>query len=167
MDCSLLGSFVHRISQARILEWIVTSFSGGSSHPAIRSLWVFIYLYWFIDTLEHLLLISAFDSAWPLQLLDCKLLEDRFPALVLFPSVFRSSPYLPISHKIKHIKRICGFDLSVSSVDYSCPNFCDPMDCSPLGSSIHGIFQARVLEWGAIDFSEETLRRIHFDIWQI
>ena len=29
----------------------------------------------------------------------------------------------------------------------------DPMDCSPLGFSIHGIFQARVLEWGAIAFS--------------
>ena len=31
--------------------------------------------------------------------------------------------------------------------------FCDPMDCSPPGSSVHGIFQARVLEWGAIAFS--------------
>ena len=30
----------------------------------------------------------------------------------------------------------------------------DPMDCSPPGSSVHGIFQARVLEWGAIAFSE-------------
>ena len=30
-----------------------------------------------------------------------------------------------------------------------CPSLCDPMDCSPPGSSVHGIFQARVLEWGA------------------
>ena len=35
----------------------------------------------------------------------------------------------------------------------SCPTLSDPMDCSLPGSSIHGIFQARVLEWGAIDFS--------------
>ena len=34
-----------------------------------------------------------------------------------------------------------------------CPTLCDPMDCSPPGSSVHGIFQARVLEWGAIAFS--------------
>ena len=34
-----------------------------------------------------------------------------------------------------------------------CPTLCDPMDCSLPGSSIHGIFQARVLEWGAIAFS--------------
>ena len=42
-----------------------------------------------------------------------------------------------------------------SEVAQSCPTLSDPMDCSPPGSSIHGIFQARVLEWGAIAFSEE------------
>ena len=42
---------------------------------------------------------------------------------------------------------------SESEVAQSCPTLCDPMDCSPPGSSIHGIFQARVLEWGAIAFS--------------
>ena len=41
---------------------------------------------------------------------------------------------------------------SQSEVAQSCPTLSDPMDCSPLGSSIHGIFQARVLEWGAIAF---------------
>ena len=35
----------------------------------------------------------------------------------------------------------------------SCPTLRDPMDCSLPGFSIHGIFQARVLEWGAIAFS--------------
>ena len=34
-----------------------------------------------------------------------------------------------------------------------CLTLCDPIDCSPPGSSIHGIFQARVLEWGAVAFS--------------
>ena len=40
-----------------------------------------------------------------------------------------------------------------SEVAQSCPTFSDPMDCSPPGSSVHGILQARVLEWGAIAFS--------------
>ena len=40
-----------------------------------------------------------------------------------------------------------------SEVAQSCLTLCDPMDCSLPGSSIHGIFQARVLEWGAISFS--------------
>src|SRR5574337_1149866 len=39
---------------------------------------------------------------------------------------------------------------SESEVAQSCPTLSDPMDCSPPGSSVHGIFQARVLEWGAI-----------------
>ena len=39
---------------------------------------------------------------------------------------------------------------SVSSVAQSCPTLCDPMDCSLPGSLVHGIFQARVLEWDAI-----------------
>ena len=42
---------------------------------------------------------------------------------------------------------------SESEVAQSCPTLSDPMDYSPLGSSVHGIFQARVLEWGAIAFS--------------
>ena len=40
----------------------------------------------------------------------------------------------------------------------SCLTLCDPMDCSLPGSSIHGIFQARVLEWGAIAFSDTSVR---------
>ena len=40
----------------------------------------------------------------------------------------------------------------------SCPTLCDPRDGSPPGSSVHGIFQARVLEWGAIAFSGGTTK---------
>ena len=43
---------------------------------------------------------------------------------------------------------------SESEVAQPCPTLRDPMDCSLPGSSIHGIFQARVLEWGAIAFSD-------------
>ena len=40
-------------------------------------------------------------------------------------------------------------------VAQSCPTFCGPMDCSLSGSSIYGIFQARILEWVAISFSRD------------
>ena len=43
-----------------------------------------------------------------------------------------------------------------SAVAQSCLTLSDPMDCSPPGSSIHGILQARVLKWGAIAFSKIT-----------
>ena len=38
-------------------------------------------------------------------------------------------------------------------VTQSCSALSDPMDCSPPGSSVHGVFQARILEWVAISFS--------------
>ena len=49
-----------------------------------------------------------------------------------------------------------------SEVTQSCPTLSDPTDCSLPGSSVHGIFQARVLEWGAIAFSGLSLRRLQF-----
>ena len=58
---------------------------------------------------------------------------------------------------------------SESEVSQSCPTPSDPMDCSLPGSSIHGIFQARVLEWGAIAFSEIPIKvsipLSLFDLW--
>ena len=53
---------------------------------------------------------------------------------------------------------------SESEVTQSCPTLSDPMDCSLPGSSVHGIFQARVLEWGAILSGEKkkaSLNRSH------
>ena len=51
--------------------------------------------------------------------------------------------------------------LILLQVAQSCPTLCDPMDCSLPGSSVHGIFQARVLEWVAISFS----RLDAFELW--
>ena len=50
---------------------------------------------------------------------------------------------------------------SESEVAQSCPTFKDPMDCSLPGSSIHGIFQARVLEWGAIGSSGDLITSMY------
>ena len=49
---------------------------------------------------------------------------------------------------------------SESEVAQLCPTLSDPMDCSPPGSSVHGMLQARGLEWGAIAFSEPLLAAI-------
>ena len=49
-------------------------------------------------------------------------------------------------------------ELTAAKSLQSCPTLSDPMDCSLPGSSVHGIFQARVLEWVAIAFSDMELR---------
>ena len=56
-----------------------------------------------------------------------------------------------------------------SEVAQSCPTLCDPVDCSPPGSSVHGILQARILEWVAISFSIQVLSSIQFfvTLWTV
>ena len=51
---------------------------------------------------------------------------------------------------------------SEGEVAQLCPTLGDPMDCSLPGSSVHGIFQARVLEWGVIAFSSLTSRQSNY-----
>ena len=60
-----------------------------------------------------------------------------------WPQDWKRSVFISISKKVK----------MESEVVQSCPTLCDPMDCSLPGSSVHGIFQARVLEWVAFSFS--------------
>ena len=49
-------------------------------------------------------------------------------------------------------------NMTVYSAVQMCPTLCDPMDCSPPGSSVHGIFQARILKWVAISFCRGSSR---------
>ena len=64
------------------------------------------------------------------------------------PTVFHKGFY---KYMCVCIKNVHNEDAAAKSLQ-SCPTLCDPMDRSLPGSSIHGIFQARVLEWGAIAF---------------
>ena len=67
-----------------------------------------------------------------------------------------------------HVLLQCMKVKSESEVAQLCPTLRDPIDCSLPGSSIHGIFQARVLEWGAIAFSElhiNVLRHKQTALW--
>ena len=54
---------------------------------------------------------------------------------------------------------------SESEVAQSYPTLCDPMDCSLPGSLVHGIFQARVLEWGAIAFNFYFIIRKTYEVF--
>ena len=69
----------------------------------------------------------------------------------------------PLDSPGKNTGLVCHFLLqcikvkSESEVAQSCPTLSDPMGCSLPGSSIHGVFQARVLKWVGIAFSEKTL----------
>ena len=68
--------------------------------------------------------------------------------------------YLPFYVRVISEKLFEFFSLTMQKVKVLvaqlCPILCDPMDCGPPGSSVHGILQARTLEWVAILFSRES-----------
>ena len=87
------------------------------------------------------------------------LLLGRFSRVRLCATPERQQPTRPWDSPGKNTGVGCHFLLqcmkvkSESEVGQSCLTLSDPMDCSLLGSSVHGIFQAGVLEWGAIALS--------------
>ena len=99
------------------------------------------------------------SGKWLLSLILWALLPLCFPASPTSPRCF------PLSQPLFHPMAFVCFCLSSplpcklwrqseSEVAQSCLTLRNPKDCSPLGSSVHGIFQARVLNWGAIALSE-------------
>ena len=67
-----------------------------------------------------------------------------------WPQDRKMSVFIPIPKKGN--AKECSASAAAKSLQ-SCPTLCDPINSSPPGSTVHGIFQARVLEWGAIVFS--------------
>ena len=72
-----------------------------------------------------------------------------------FTDLQQTSPKTPIALLLPKFKIFPESTISAAAAKslQSCPTLSDPMDCSLPGSSVHGIFQARVLEWGATAFS--------------
>ena len=141
IDCSPLGTFVHEIFQVRILEWVAISFSGRSSQPRDRT-HVFCVSCIGRKILYHschlllLLLLSCFgrvrlcatpEMAAYQALLSLGFSRQEHWSGLPFPSPVHESEKWKWSRLVS-----------------------DPMDCSLPGSSVHGIFQARVLEWAAL-----------------
>ena len=83
-----------------------------------------------------------------------------------FPVKLITASQIDWTHESSGLKRAAGQILRTreergwkwkSEVAQSCPTLRDPVDCSPPGSSVHGILQARILEWVAISFSKDIV----------
>ena len=59
------------------------------------------------------------------------------------------------------MKKVIILSHVLSASAQSCPTLCDPLDCSPLGSSVRGISRARILGWVAIPYSRDALYNLH------
>ena len=151
MDCSPPGyRILHGILQARILEWVAMPSSRGSSWPRDQThnfyvscigRWFFVCLFFYHCYCQVTSVMS--DSVRP-----HRWQPTRLPCPWDSPgkNTGVGCHFLLQCRKVK----------SESEVTQSCLTLSDSMDCSLPGSSIHGIFQARVLEWGAIAFSKRV-----------
>ena len=69
----------------------------------------------------------------------------------MFLKVLNRAAFFSPPSRVAHVCFICN--VHVYSVTQLCLTLCDPIDCRPPGSSVHGVFQARILEWAAISYS--------------
>ena len=151
MDCSTPGPSVHGILQAKILEWVAISFSRGSPRPRDQIHVSYIG--------RRILYHWTTREAPYISMLLLLLLLSRFSCVRLCVTPETAAHQAPLSLGFSRQEHWSGLPFpspmheSESEVAQSCRTPSDPMDCSPPGSSVHGIFQARVLEWGAIAFS--------------
>ena len=95
---------------------------------------------------EYKLVHSLWKTVqWFLKKLKTELPYDpAIPLLGIYPD---KSPIKKDTHALRSCALCCAF------ITQSCPTLCDPVDCSPPGSSVHGILQARILEWVAVPSS--------------
>ena len=157
IDGSQPGSPIPRILQARTLEWVASSFSNA---------WK-----WKVKV-KSLSCVRLFETPWtaayqappPMGFFQARVLEwgaiafseicglkqQKFIILQFWrPKVQNDlSGYIrdwrSVSTTSLHVKAPIPY---VSVCAQSCLTLCDPIDCSPPGSSVHGVFQARILEW--------------------
>ena len=157
-DYSPPGSFVHEISQARILKWVAIFFSRGSSQ--LRD-WTSNLLQWQKDSLplshqgspayEITQPIKANHPIFQAALAFC---NEPHPVCGMYVSQNISTSYtitltfveFLLHWAIKNLSFIKSSKKVKVLVTQLCPTLCDPMDCSPPGSSVYEIFQARILE---------------------
>ena len=82
--------------------------------------------------------------------------EEELKSLLM--KMKEESEKVDLKLNIQKTKIMAFGPISDSEVTQSCLTLCDPIDCILPGSSVHGIFQAIVLEWGAIAFSNDQPR---------
>ena len=147
MDCSSPGSSVHGILQGRILEWVATSFSRGSSQPRDQA-WVsciagrFLTI-WATTTwmnLKNIMLTEEWiNKMWYIYTMEYYSAIKNILKLFLYIYLWLCWVFIAAAAAAKSLQ--------------SCLTLRDPTDGSSQGSPFPGILQKRTLEWVAISFS--------------
>ena len=141
MDYSPPGFSIHGLLQARILKWVVIPISRGSSQPRDRT--------------QACCIAGRFFTDWVTREGQCgtvmvlPLLFFIFSKLTMVLCVYVCVCFPKICSSLLYLG---GKNMNMK-VAQSCPTLYGPLDYSLPGSSVHGIFQARILKWVAISYS--------------
>ena len=119
---------------------------------------------WLMISLAHKVPITCYPDPWSV-ILRCKQTWGRFASKLTHKAVDRSQFLTLLNWTSRFLTGKVYWDpahtqgeviVCACSVVQSCLTLCNTMDCSPPGSSDHGIFQARILEWAAISTSRRS-----------
>ena len=154
MNCYWPGSSVHEILQARILEWVAILFSRGCSWPRDRT--------WISEIAGNFFTIWAAREAHLYNRLKKKFIQTFLQMTKLSLMIFIICLWQ------NYIVFVCVCVL----VAQLCLTLCNPMGCSPPGSSVHGVLQARILEnsrdreawWATVHGVTYVSKRIPFQL---
>ena len=113
------------------------------------SLLLSLFIQWIQPKISVTSLIFLFPSLF-IPKLSCQYYVPNLSQFCPFPSIFVQAAIIScLDIALVSAYSLCMLDKLLQS----CPTLCGPMDCSPPGSSVHGILQARILEWVAISSS--------------
>ena len=164
-----LRFWVYTLGHWELTTWLLSWNPLSSSYQRWEANTGFHFITWVAGTYSHFLVFIIFIYwlcqvsvaahgifSCGIQTLGCGMwdlvpwpgIEPRLPALGVQSLSHWTATKVP-NFKFQTNRK----GVSESEVAQSCPALLDPMDCSLPGSSVHGIFQARVLQWGAIAFS--------------
>ena len=148
MDCSLPGPSIHRILQARMLEWLPCPPPGDLPDPGIEPTSPALQ----VDSLP------IESPGKPLLCIPKMWLNYAWFLLMKFHQVWLCFAWsLLVSLRLIHILP-CMCSLCYAKLLQLCPTLCNPKDCNLPGSSVHRTSQARKMEWVVISFPRGSSR---------
>ena len=111
------------------------------------------HIHWVSDAIQPSHPLSSPSPPWSQPFPASRSFQNELALCISWPKYWSFSFSISPSNEHSELISVSIVKRSESEVTQSCPTLCDVMDCSLPGSSVHGIFQAIVLEWIAISFS--------------
>ena len=131
--------------------WGIWSTKRGNSNPCLKNTVICICVCVYIYTHTHISIHVCIHTYTYIHMSMC-IHRHRHVYVCMYTHMHIHVCVCMCTHMYIHVS-MCVCTQTLSMCAQLCPTLCDYVDCSPPGSSVHGILQAKVLEWEAVSFS--------------